>query len=271
MLRIKKIEQADRSVSIVQFGSTKDAVTFINSIIETNIPLTAAVIYSGNAVKTIKAEPLNLLQKAPVHEELPTVVLVHKHEKEMEQKVNSEFSELFKGFKIETGMKSTQMSFTEFLNDKNVMDTFRPIVDGDVVLAVPISKAEAFTEELERLISSTVLSTYEAFLTEGPHYIFLLKYLEQHRDLLDQITSRVLEIGGSVSGKNECLQKIEENLPLRTTGVLNYMLQFELKKVFDDKNLMEREQMFGQEEGIIRRYRQTHKFINLLLSKYFSL
>mmetsp|Transcript_18456 Transcript_18456/g.16327 ORF Transcript_18456/g.16327 Transcript_18456/m.16327 type:complete len:140 (-) Transcript_18456:13-432(-) len=88
---------------------------------------------------------------------------------------------------------------------------------------------------------------------------------------VDRVTSSVLHHKGSIYSKKEILDDADPNLIARIVGTESEQVQKEIKRIFDDKDLLERYSMFDvSHPSIIQRVKDIHPIYNYVLSKLFS-
>lgn len=127
---------------------------------------------------------------------------------------------------------------------------------------VPLSKVQLILNELPEL----AVTPYEVHLIDNSA---LMRIYTDNKtpEWLDIVTSKVLRHKGVLCSKKEILDKADPNLITRIVGYENEIIQKEIKKVFDDKNLLERDGLFDVHKlSLVERIKNRHPIYNYLLS-----
>ena len=129
---------------------------------------------------------------------------------------------------------------------------------------MPLSKIHKILKELPELS----LTPYEIHLIDNSALIRIYT-VDKEPEWLDKVTSKVLRHKGVLRAKKEILDKADPNLITRIVGYENELIQKEIKKVFDDKNLLERDGLYDVHKlSLIERIKNRHPINNYLLSLF---
>ncbi len=96
----------------------------------------------------------------------------------------------------------------------------------------------------------------------------VFKYEEEKKAELDRLTSRAIELGGTVKGRATVLRKIDSQLVERVIGVTNYEHKRDLKLLFDPRNLLQTSEIFGETASLRERISGKHKINKYILEQW---
>ncbi|CAI2365648.1 unnamed protein product [Moneuplotes crassus] len=86
---------------------------------------------------------------------------------------------------------------------------------------------------------------------------------------IDRVTSSVLFKKGVIYAKKEVLDDADPNLVTRIIGTESEQIQKEIKRIFDDKDLLERKSLFdASHPSLTQRIKDIHPIYNYILSKF---
>ena len=95
--------------------------------------------------------------------------------------------------------------------------------------------------------------------------------IEKSAGWIDRVTSSVLHHKGVIYSKKEVLDEVDPNLIPRIVGTESEQIQKEIKRIFDDKDLLERYSVFDVTyPTFIQRVKDKHPIYNYVLSKLFT-
>jgi len=142
-------------------------------------------------------------------------------------------------------------------------------VDQEVVLTVSLGNGALFLEEYAEMFG---LPFQLHLLRKYVHVKLCFNSAdEQHRVLLDRVTSEAVRIGGTVKASRKTLTTISPFLDKRVLGNYNMKVHNGLKQTFDPRDVLNPSSIFylreKQEKSAFQRLMDKNKQVNYMFSK----
>lgn len=149
----------------------------------------------------------------------------------------------------------------EFINLTKSTLKYSDFID----LYVPISRVNRIMNELPELYSTP----YEVHIVDNSALIRIYPG-ENDSAWLDKVTSKVLRHKGVIKSKKQLLDKADPHLITRIIGSESEQIQKEIKRIFDEKDLLESQSMFDiTRPNLIQRIKDIHPVTKYLVEFIF--
>lgn len=168
--------------------------------------------------------------------------------------------------------KFTHLTKEEYRNH-NYIDCYLPLSKVEKILNIkmPCSKPR------KGRISDAVRDPhFHPALQDTPYELHLIDNsallriypVGKSSEWLDIVTSKVLRHKGMLYAKKELLDQADSNLITRIIGSESEQIQKDIKRIFDDKDLLERNGLFDvSRPSLIQRLKNKHPIYNYFISK----